>query len=121
MKSFYLNQENGDTKLNELHDIEEITGKEELEQAIWMRLKTNRGEWPFDTNYGYPWLELFRKKAPKDEFKTALIETVYQEERIREIIRAEIKVLDRDKRKLNIYFEVVTTEGLIKSTGEVQL
>jgi len=120
MKSFYLDQETGDTNLDELHNIEEITGKMELEQALWMRLKTNRGEWVFDTKFGYPWLELFRKKATRNEYKTALIETVYQEDRVQEIITAEVRGIDRENRKLKMYFEAKTTEGLIKSSGEVE-
>lgn len=121
MKSFYLNQDNGDTQLNELHNIEEITGKEELEQAIWMRLKTNRGEWPFNTNFGYPWLELFRKNATKEEYKAALIETVHQEDRVQEIITAEIQGMNTKNRKLNFFLKARTTEGLIESSGEVEI
>lgn len=121
MKSFYLGQETGDTNLDELHNIEEINGKMELEQALWMRLKTNRGEWAFDTEFGYPWLELFRKKATREEYKAALIETVHQEDRVQEIITAEIQEIDRKNRKLKMYFKARTTEGLIESSGEVEI
>lgn len=121
MKSFYLDKDNGDTKLNELHNIREVDGKLELEQAIWMRLKTNRGEWAFDTDFGYPWLELFRSNAQPREFKVALIETMQQEERVIEVLETDIKEIDRGGRKLILYFKALTTEGLIESSGEVGL
>ena len=119
MKSFYFNHESGDTQLNELNNIEEVTGKMELEQSLWMRIKTNRGEWMFDKNFGYPWLELFRKKAESEEFKEALIETVNQEERVQEVVTAEVELIDRENRKLYLHFKAKTTEGLIESSGEV--
>lgn len=119
MKSFYFDQELGDVKFNELHDVEEITGKMELEQALWLRLKTNQGEWMFDVNFGVPWMELFSKKASPKEFRTEIRKTIYQEERVINVIDISVD-FDIDNRKLSVYFEAETTEGLIKSNGEVE-
>lgn len=120
MRSFYFDKEDGSTKFDELHDIEEVTGKMELEQALWIRIMTNQGEWVFDLDFGHPWLKLFRKKATAQEHKSELIKTIYKEDRIKEILEINIDISDRQKRKLKINFKALTTEGLIESSGEVE-
>lgn len=121
MKSYSFNLETKDTEFDELHNIKEISGKKELEQALWMRLMTNKGEWIFDLDFGYPWLELLRESSPLLKFKEALITTLLQEDRVLEVLKAEIKDLDIEKRNLYLYFEVKSTKGLIKSGKEVKI
>lgn len=120
MRSFYFDKENGTTKLNELHDIEEVTGKMELEQALWIRIMTNQGEWIFDLDFGHPWLKLFREKATARNHRSELIKTIYKEDRVKEILEINVDASDKSNRKLKIFFRALTTEGLIESSGEVE-
>lgn len=121
MKSLYINQENGDTEFDSQHNAKEILDKKELKQSIWIRIKTNRGEWPFNTNFGFPWIELLSKKSSVNDYKKALIDTLRQENRIKKIEEITIRKNDQRERSLYIYFKVKTTEGLIKSSREVDL
>jgi phage baseplate assembly protein W len=120
MKSLYFNIVSGDTELDELHNIKEITGKEELEQAIWMRLQTNRGEWIFDLEFGVPWMDLFESRASAEEFQAAIEEELNKEDRVIEVINVAIEQ-DIENRKLDLGYELETTEGLIESSGEVEI
>lgn len=120
MRSFYFDKENGTTKLNELHDIEEVTGKMELEQALWIRIMTNQGEWIFDLDFGHPWLKLFREKATVRKHRSELIKTIYKEDRVKEILEINVDTSGKQNRKLKIFFKALTTEGLIESSGEVE-
>jgi|AntRauTorckE6833_2_1112554.scaffolds.fasta_scaffold04291_3 hypothetical protein len=120
MRSFYFDKDEGTTKLDELHDIEEVTGKMELEQALWIRLMTNQGEWIFDLDFGHPWLKLFREKATARDHRAELIKTIYKENRVKEILEINVDTSGRKKRKLEIFFKVLTTEGLIEYAGEVE-
>lgn len=119
MKSFYFNKVAGDTELDELHDIQEVSGKKELEQALWMRLMTNKGEWVFDTSFGVSWMELFSNKASPREFRTEIRKAIYEEKRVKSVVDIDVE-FDNKIRKLTVYFEVETTEGLITSSGEVE-
>ena len=103
MRSFYFDKDEGTTKLDELHDIEEVTGKMELEQALWIRLMTNQGEWIFDLDFGHPWLKLFREKATARDHRAELIKTIYKENRVKEILEINV-ILPAEKRESLKYF-----------------
>ena len=96
-----------------------VTGREELKQAILLRLLEAKGDWFFDEDFGLPWITRREKgiygflgAAPP--LPTPLIEAFIREEmqkevRIKRVQNFDIQ-FDAGERKITVSFDVIPVD-----------
>jgi len=104
--------ENGDFVL--------VDGREEIKQALLLKLGLFQGEWFFDTTLGVPYYQrVFGKNKPDsisvNSVFTRAILTVDGVLNLEEPISFD---LDKANRVLSVSFKAKTTEGIISETLE---
>lgn len=115
MRNFKL--VNGDLVLDGQNNFEMVEGDDELIQCIQELLTTNLGEWFLNRGIGFPRFEVLGNKYNQNQLIDAVNETILQEERVSRIENVEVS-LNREKREVTIFFEIVKNNGETVS-GEV--
>jgi len=109
-KSLKINSQ-GDLEFNEENgDLKMIEGTEEIVQRVKISISINETEWPFNLNLGVPYIQLMKRKAPNEDFKSEIRAELNKDDRIVEIEEINIE-RDREKRILYINFRVRLENG----------
>ena len=103
--------ETGDVIFDGAGELLLIDDIDEVAQSVRMALSTRLGEWFLNpAEHGFEYSTLETKQPDPEEIRLAVIETVSQEERIREVTDIQIE-FDRVRRKVEIDFTATLTNG----------
>lgn len=92
------------------------TPEQQVRQAIWIRLATQRGSYAFDLEMGIPYRELAAAKEPQTELLQALIrDQLLQVLGVTGVPTIEIDYV-RATRHASIHVECTTDYGLVSVT-----
>lgn len=102
MKSFYL-KDNGDLMINKLNEIEMIDKESEVRQRNKITLKTAKGEWFLNINFGVDWNNLLGDKdISNEDIKQAILNELEKDDAIEKVNNIELD-FDNMNRTLDIY------------------
>jgi hypothetical protein len=92
------------------------TPEQQVRQAIWLRLASQRASYAFDLEMGIPYRELSAAKEPQQELLSALIrDQLLQVLGVTGVPTIEID-FDRTTRLATIHVEATTDYGLVSVT-----
>lgn len=84
-----------------------------VEQRLYIKLRTFRGEWYLDVNYGVPWLEQVLGVKVRKSTVDMLIQKAILEEAGVERITYFTSTMDSERREYECSFSVKTDEGTV--------
>lgn len=59
-------------------EIATVDGDDEILQRIWIALNTGRGEWAFDTDFGFPYRQLTERRGVDKVLIEGMVRTVIE-------------------------------------------
>lgn len=110
MKTFYVNPNTGDIEIDNLNNIKMIEGSGEVKQRTELSLKTNKGEWVFNLDFGISWLDYFNNRISQEKLIQEITRTLQDDDAIEDIDYVNI-VEDEDSRSLKVDFQCTLTNG----------
>lgn len=69
-------------------EIDTVTDEEEILQRVWIALNTGRGEWAFDTDFGFPYRQLTERRGVDKVLIEGMVRSVIEPITGAESIRA---------------------------------
>lgn len=99
-------------------DVVMIDGDDEIAQCVETVLRTNKGEWFLNEEFGLDRSPLLTKQFDETLAADAIAEAVAQEERIKQIENISFQ---REGRKLYVDITLVKNDGQTLSIGEVNI
>lgn len=105
-----LRFEYGDLVFDKSGNLEMVSGKDELAQAVKMRILSDKGEWFQNEDFGLGYKEVTNKGKTKKDIEFAVREVVFQEERIVEVVFTRLEI-DRANRSIDIRFKMRDDTG----------
>ena len=121
MDSFKIHPANDDIVI-ENGRIVMMSGGLEDSQSVWLRLRTWEGEWYFNPARGIPYERYWQKGYPMQMIYGDFLQELYNDSRIQQVLRLEVKDIDIKNRAIVADFEARLNNGdLIESTRVVRI
>lgn len=111
--------QNGDLVINDLHEIETVTGVEQTKQDLEHRLMCVKGSDSFHPDYGTDWLKIKRTTFNKVLIEHEIRKALKTHNNIKSIDNVEISGPDSERKINIIVYLTLTTEETI--TVEVSI
>lgn len=112
---FLLDPTTGDLDLTSDSDLKKVeTIEDSFRQRLGIRLRTNRGEWQFDTTYGVPYTQqIIGLKLPKRDVDSIIQTEALREQDVDSILNYASEVA-ASIREYSAEFEVISEVGVIQ-------
>ena len=111
LKTFKIN--NDDLVFDEFGNLEMINNYDEITQSIQRILSTNKSEWFLNTEFGLEYDQIKGKGKLTENIELAIMEAIYQDDRISEVNILEVKRNDADRTVL-IKFNITVNDEIIE-------
>lgn len=96
------------------NDLTLVIAEDEVKQRLEQRLRTFRGEWFLDIEYGMPWITDVLVKNPNTGIVEAMIKThILDTPGVLELLRFEL-TFENTTRELDLRFTVLSTTGEVE-------
>jgi phage baseplate assembly protein W len=111
-----------DLEFNVQKSLKTVADNASIEQRLWIRLNTNKGEDMFDINLGVPWFELLDNQATPEQIAAAVRTELQNDEYVGQVVYVNVGAFDKSIRSLSLSFQVILTNGTkLKSEGVVNI